>query len=150
MTDIVERLRAEGAMAGYYDAPAIQREAADEIERLRAECVMWRDENVKKQTACEQMGARIVALEAERDNAVEQSNDWHDLTQKARKEVAGAMILVDMLRDAALGHQERAERLRAALHRISLASQNSGTTKEFLGREARAALAKEFDNEADQ
>ena len=150
MTDIVERLRAEGAMAGYYDAPAIQREAADEIERLRAECVMWRDENVKKQTACEQMGARIVALEAERDNAVEQSNDWHDLTQKARKEVAGAMILVDMLRDAALGHQERAERLRAALRRISLASQNSGTTKEFLGREARAALAKEFDNEADQ
>lgn len=32
------------------------------------------------------------------------------------------------------------ERLRAALHRISLGSQNSGTTKEDLGREARAAL----------
>jgi len=28
-----------------------------------------------------------------------------------------------------------------ALHRISLGSQNSGTTKENLGREARAALA---------
>lgn len=36
MTDIVERLRAEGALAGHYEAPAIQREAADEIERLRA------------------------------------------------------------------------------------------------------------------
>lgn len=36
MTDIVERLRADGALAGYYDAPAIQREAADEIERLRS------------------------------------------------------------------------------------------------------------------
>lgn len=31
-------------------------------------------------------------------------------------------------------------RLREALHRISLGSQNSGTTKEYLGREARAAL----------
>jgi len=37
MTDIVERLRSEGALAGHYDAPAIQREAADEIEWLRAE-----------------------------------------------------------------------------------------------------------------
>lgn len=32
------------------------------------------------------------------------------------------------------------ERLRAALHRISLGSQNSSTTKEDLGREARAVL----------
>jgi hypothetical protein len=36
MSDIVERLRADGAMKGYYAAPAIQREAADEIEKLRA------------------------------------------------------------------------------------------------------------------
>lgn len=32
------------------------------------------------------------------------------------------------------------ERLREALHRISLASQDSGTTREAMGREARAAL----------
>lgn len=32
------------------------------------------------------------------------------------------------------------DRLWAALHRISLGSQNSGTTKEDLGREARTAL----------
>ena len=38
MTDIVERLRTDGAMAGHYDVPAVQRAAADEIERLRAEC----------------------------------------------------------------------------------------------------------------
>lgn len=44
-------------------------EAVDEIERLRVECDMWRQENLKKQIACEQMGARIVALEAERDAA---------------------------------------------------------------------------------
>lgn len=40
-------------------------DAADEIEWLRAERNMWRQENTKKQIACEQMGARIVALEAE-------------------------------------------------------------------------------------
>jgi hypothetical protein len=40
MSDIVERLRSEGALAGHYDAPAIQREAADEIDRLRAEIVL--------------------------------------------------------------------------------------------------------------
>lgn len=34
------------------------------------------------------------------------------------------------------------QHLRAALHRISLGSQDSGTTKEGLGREARAALAR--------
>lgn len=33
--------------------------------------------------------------------------------------------------------------LRAALHRISLGSQDSGTTKEFLGKEARLALSEQ-------
>lgn len=37
MSDIVERLRTEGAMKDYYDVPALQRDAADEIERLREE-----------------------------------------------------------------------------------------------------------------
>ena len=35
MSDIVKRLRTEGAIRGLYDVPALQREAADEIERLR-------------------------------------------------------------------------------------------------------------------
>lgn len=38
MTDIVDRLRTEGAMKDYYDVPALQRDAASEIERLRT-CV---------------------------------------------------------------------------------------------------------------
>ena len=63
-----------------------------------------------------------------------------DEIERLRKDNAGLLILVDMTRDSSMGHQERSERLRAALHRISLASQNSGTTKEFLGREARVAL----------
>lgn len=33
---LVKRLRTENSMMGYYDSPAIQIEAADEIERLRA------------------------------------------------------------------------------------------------------------------
>ena len=35
MTDIVQRLLTENTMHGYYDSPAIQSEAADEIIRLR-------------------------------------------------------------------------------------------------------------------
>jgi len=35
---------------------------------------------------------------------------------------------------------EQRDALKVALHRISLGSQNPGTTKENLGREARAAL----------
>lgn len=50
MTDIVERLRAEGAMTGHYHVPAIQREAAAEIEWLR-------EEN-------ERLRAEVVLLEA--------------------------------------------------------------------------------------
>ena len=37
------------------------------LSALLAERDMWRQENLKKQIACEQMGARIVALEAARD-----------------------------------------------------------------------------------
>jgi hypothetical protein len=33
--DIVERLRSENCMFGYYESPEIQIEAANEIERLR-------------------------------------------------------------------------------------------------------------------
>ena len=76
MTDIVERLRICATGPGDTHTVVIcrltrdtARDAADEIERLRAERDMWRQENLKKQIACEQMGARIVTLEAERDAA---------------------------------------------------------------------------------
>lgn len=92
MTDIVDRLRSpevfisDGSMNS-----AVAREAANAIEWLRADLQMWRKrsdmwyaENVKKQTACEQMAARIVALEAELAEAIERGNDWCDQAQKAR------------------------------------------------------------------
>lgn len=53
--DIVERLLAPGH-------GALADEAAHEITRLRRERDMWRQENLKKQIACEQMGARITEL----------------------------------------------------------------------------------------
>jgi len=40
-------------------------ERAAALRALAAERDMWRGENVKKTTACEQMGARIQAFEAE-------------------------------------------------------------------------------------
>ena len=46
----------------------------------------------------------------------------------------------DALMDRAAAAEAENARLREALHCISLGSQNSGTTKEDLGREARAAL----------
>ena len=63
---------------------------------------MWRNENVKKQTACEQMGARITALEAERDRMEDALRDIMDrfdledceLTQDARtaRDIARAAL----------------------------------------------------------
>jgi hypothetical protein len=45
----------------FRDLPSI----ATAIRSLAAERDMWRGENIKKQTACEQMGARIAAFETE-------------------------------------------------------------------------------------
>ena len=65
------------------------------------------------------------------------------LTEEAKAQLKGQRVLAEVCRDASdqlgLIIEER-DRLREALHRISLGSQNSGTTKEDLGREARAAL----------
>ena len=42
--------------------------------------------------------------------------------------------------------KDERDRMKDALHRISLGSQNNGTTKEDLGREARAALKETNDD----
>jgi hypothetical protein len=62
--EAVERLVAHNAANG-------RLETAATLRALLTERGMWRDEKDKKQTACEQMGARIGALEAERDRAAE-------------------------------------------------------------------------------
>lgn len=98
MTDIVERLRTENTLTGYYDPPQLQADAADEIERLRAERDMWRQENVKKQIACEQMGARIVALEAERDAARVERDEAQRLVNQARGERDEAIAALALYR----------------------------------------------------
>ena len=63
-----------------------------------------------------------------------------------------ALILVDMTRDAAMGHQERAERMRAALRDIASGRYSnimlpSDPPQDPAVVRARAALAKEFDND---
>jgi hypothetical protein len=40
---------------------------AARLARIETDRDVWRNESIKKQAACEQMGARIGALEAERD-----------------------------------------------------------------------------------
>jgi hypothetical protein len=77
-SDIVERLRS--------GEDGLEYAAADEIERLSMDRDVWRNESIKKQAACEQMGARITALEAELSEAIERGNDWCDQAQKARAE----------------------------------------------------------------
>ncbi len=65
------------------------------------------------------------------------------------------MDIVERLRSPHLATREshdaiaEIERLREALHRISLGSQNSGTTKESLGAEARKALGEKNNDEND-
>ena len=121
LTDIVTRLRLfsskQMVVLDHLDQPyglakSLEHEAADEIERLRAE----------------------------RDRLRGLVEDW-------KIEPVGGIsnfgvIYLSPERVAALVDPLKAERdrLRAALHRISLGSQNSGTTKEDLGREARTAL----------
>ena len=67
MADIAKAAQESSDLAlwqAYCEKKMALEDAADEIERLRRERDMWRQENLKKQIACEQMGARIVVLEA--------------------------------------------------------------------------------------
>jgi Ni,Fe-hydrogenase III large subunit len=61
-----------------------------------------------------------------------------------RDELQESIKLLDELwhgyHDSYVSQLEKCDRMKDVLHRISLGSQNSGTTKEDLGREARAAL----------
>ena len=87
MTDIVERLRADDALAGHYEAPAIQREAADEIARLRTALLEARREGFlvaleMAERRCED-AARYVRLRA---------RSGEDHTVASTYEQAGAMV----------------------------------------------------------
>ena len=127
MTDIVERLRTSASQAGY-PKHYIYDEAAAEIERLRADrhmwrerADMWRDESVRKQAACEQMGARIAALEAEaRETAARREGieaAWHVIEARAHEcavEAAAWQRDVPEARSATLLMESRAKTLENA------------------------------------
>ena len=80
----------------FRDLPSI----ATAIRSLAAERDMWRGENIKKQTACEQMGARIAAFETEIEKLRAALRDL--LTPQTPASFAGAMIRAR----AALGEKE--------------------------------------------
>lgn len=64
-----------------------------------------------------------------------------DIVERLREGVWGRARRADAVIQAVMQEgADEIERLRTALHRISLASQDSGTTKESLGKEARDAL----------
>jgi len=69
MSDIVDRLRSEGALAGHYDAPAIQREAADEIDRLRAEIVLLEATGAEAADEIERLRHDLTIARLDRDHA---------------------------------------------------------------------------------
>ena len=67
--DVVDRLRADGAMPAGFGPRAIQREAADEIERLRAECQRLAGEVSRAHKDALTWMERAAAANAERDAA---------------------------------------------------------------------------------
>lgn len=145
MSDIVERLRSEGALAGHYDAPAIQREAADEIERLRSE----RDKYMAAYDAAvdehlhDQMHLRDAGDEIER---------LRGLLEEWKEEPWGGIVKIGVVylspeRVASIVDPLKAERdrLREAL-RLMVAALEGYQSEEFIDedqialRAARAAL----------
>jgi hypothetical protein len=65
MSDLVSRLRWAATLGDLTTTSArnLKEEAAVRIAELEAEVKGWRNEDKKKQTACEQMVRRIVELE---------------------------------------------------------------------------------------
>lgn len=165
MTDIVEQLRAEGAMTGYYHVPAIQRKAAAEIEWLREESERLRAEVVSLEATGAEAADEIERLRTERDFYLTSAAtgakmelrlaEWLEAAkaeiERLRKELGGALILADMARDSSMGHQERAAIFRRALQDISNATMSqfvrASDLADYQMEIARAALAKEFDND---
>lgn len=74
-----------------------------------------------------------------------------DEIERLRKDNADLLILVDMTKDAAMGHQERAAIFRRALQDIVNSTMSQfvrvSDLADYQIETARAALAKEFDNE---
>ena len=82
-----------------------------------------------------EVAARIAELEDAQDRIADLEEEL-SIWKSVFPDVAPERVLPDR---SLL--EKRLKDLEAALHRISLGSQDSGTTKESLGKEARAALA---------
>lgn len=93
MSDILERLRtgSTDGTALRWSVTPVHIEAADEIEKLRAE----------------------------RDEAVQRGDDWCDQAQKARAELRDVMEWVRLLEDSGRARTDEVERLRGELRKIA-------------------------------
>lgn len=109
MTDIVERLRKEVSCIPYADRGAMQNEAADEIERLRAyvarlerrlEIDRFHDENgnevsvppEERQTFPDGIECRDATIRLLRDEIKILRNQWEKAKQKIAKMTGGGSV----------------------------------------------------------
>jgi hypothetical protein len=128
---------------------AVQRgdDWCDQVQKIRAERDMWRAENAKKVTACEQMGARITALEAERNVERENAETLDAICQRTeaeRDEAVATLALYRMKNGCTRGQRTtqwcgEATRLRAALQDM-LADREAWQIGRDTRDRARAAL----------
>jgi type II secretory pathway component PulJ len=136
--EAVERLAEEYERDAQRFAPSMpgrefRLDAAAMLRALRQQRNMWRYENDKKQTACEQMGARIKALEAERNVERENAETLDAICQRTEAERDEAVATLALYRmkngctrgqrttqwcDAAEKVLAERDRLRAALQEV--------------------------------
>lgn len=78
--DLVMRLRVSTNYDNRSDAADLIESQAAHIAELETEVKMWRNEDKKKQTACEQMGNRIAELEAALQKIVDRTHRAHPMS----------------------------------------------------------------------
>jgi hypothetical protein len=82
-----------GVCTGEHVAETIAAEAARWIAKVEFERDMWRSENLKKQAACEMMGERMGALEAQRDRLRAERAELRKLLVELGAGIPAAAIL---------------------------------------------------------
>lgn len=120
-----------GQIFGIREVMSAYLDLYDEVTRLRAE----RDALISMRDSLGNFWAKAEAR-AEKAEA-ERIAEWNK-----RRDAESSLVLEKAV---CLTAEAERDRLRDALHRISLASSDSGTSKESLGHEAREALKGDSD-----
>ena len=146
MSDLVERLRQEHDDCSFFPPiPTIYSEAADEIARLRAQIREMAMQFLADLGQAQEALERAEAAEALIAECAEYLKEGETPRQRMYRDHNDVLALMDMLVKEKIRRKTSEGALNEAvevMHRISLGSQNSGSTKEGLGREARAFIEK--------